>query len=130
MPVAIAEQVPATGDPPGRFGPLYRVHVFCCTNERPATHRRGCCASKGSRALCDYMCRRAMVLGVRRVRINHAGCLNVCEHGPTMVIYPDGIWYRYETEADIEEILGSHVMRGRPVERLMLDIDPSTLHGA
>ncbi len=109
--------------------PLYRVHVFCCTNERPETHRRGCCASKGSRALCDYMCRRAMVLGVRRIRINHAGCLNVCEHGPTMVIYPDGVWYRYETEADVEEILLSHVVRGRLVERLMLDIDPSTVHG-
>ncbi len=75
------------------------------------------------------MCRRAMVLGVRRIRINHAGCLNVCEHGPTMVIYPDGIWYRYETDADIEEILRCHVIGGRQVERLKLEIDPSTLHG-
>ena len=108
---------------------LYRAHVFCCTNQRPATHRRGCCASKGSRALCDYMCRRAMALGVRRVRINHAGCMNICEHGPTMVIYPDGVWYRYASEADIEEILGSHVMRGQRVQRLLLDIDPSTVHG-
>lgn len=108
--------------------PLYRVHVFCCTNERPATHRRGCCSSKGSRALCDYMCRRAMALGLRRIRINHAGCLNVCEHGPTMVIYPDGVWYRYATEADVEEILSQHVLRRQRVMRLLLRLDPASLH--
>jgi len=108
---------------------VYRLHVFCCTNERPSTHRRGCCASKGSRALCDYMCRLGMASGVRRIRINHAGCLNVCEHGPVMVVYPEGVWYKYETELDIEEILRSHVIGGRPVARLQLRIDPTTLHG-
>lgn len=108
---------------------LYRVHVFCCTNQRPESHWRGCCSSKGSRALCDYMCRLGMVLGVRRIRINHAGCMNVCEHGPVMVIYPHGVWYKYETRADIEEILRRHVIGGKRVERLKLDIDPATLHG-
>ena len=109
--------------------PVYRVHVFCCTNQRPDSHWRGCCASKGARQLCDYMCRLGMTLGVKRIRINHAGCMNVCEHGPTMVIYPDGVWYRYETETDIEEILRRHVIAGQRVERLLLDIDPNTLHG-
>ena len=109
--------------------PLYRVHVFCCTNQRPATHWRGCCSSKGSRALCDYMCRLGMTLGARRIRINHAGCMNVCEHGPVMVVYPDAVWYRYETQADVEEIMRVHVLGGRRVERLMVEIDPKTLHG-
>ncbi len=109
--------------------PLYRVHVFCCVNQRPATHWRGCCGSKGSRVLCDYMCRLGMALGVRRIRINHAGCMNVCEHGPMMVIYPDAVWYRYETERDVEEILRVHVIGGRRVERLLVAIDPATLHG-
>ncbi len=68
-------------------------------------------------------------MGVRRIRINHAGCLNVCEHGPAMVIYPEGVWYRYETEADIEEILRRNIIGGQPVERLLLQIDPATLHG-
>jgi (2Fe-2S) ferredoxin len=75
------------------------------------------------------MCRLGMAMGVRRIRINHAGCLNVCEHGPALVIYPDGVWYRYETEADVEEILRRHVVAGQPVERLRLDIDPATVHG-
>ncbi len=75
------------------------------------------------------MCRRAMVLGLRRIRINHAGCMNVCEHGPVMVVYPEGVWYRYETTTDIDDILRSHIVGGVPVERLALSIDPATLHG-
>ncbi|WP_428534514.1 hypothetical protein [Rhodopila sp.] len=46
-----------------------------------------------------------------------------------MVIYPEGVWYRYETEADIEEILRRNIIGGQPVERLLLQIDPATLHG-
>ena len=133
---------PATGQPsaavseePGDLSvqtrnlPLfYDVHVFCCVNERPPKHRRGCCSSKGSRQLCDYMCRRSMALGLQRVRINHAGCLNRCELGPTMVIYPEGVWYSYATEDDIDEILKRHVMRGGRVERLLLRPDQGSRH--
>lgn len=108
---------------------VYRVHVFCCTNERPASHWRGSCGAKRGRQLCDYMCRLAITLGMKRVRINHAGCMNVCEHGPVMVIYPEGVWYRFETEEDVSEILRSHVGAGKPVERLRLSIDPNTIHG-
>jgi (2Fe-2S) ferredoxin len=105
---------------PEHWPPFYDVHVFCCTNERPASHRRGCCAGKGSRQLCDYMCRRSMALGLQRIRINHAGCLNRCELGPTMVIYPLGVWYTYASEDDIDEILRRHVIGGFVVERLLL----------
>lgn len=109
--------------------PVYRVHVFCCVNERPETHWRGSCGGKRSRQLCDFMCRLGMAIGVKRIRINHAGCMNVCEHGPVMVIYPEGVWYKFETEDDVAEILRSHVVAGRPVERLMLSIDPASIHG-
>ncbi len=109
--------------------PLYRMHVFACINQRPETHWRGSCAARGSRQLCDYMCRLGMALGARRIRINHAGCLNVCEHGPVMVVYPEGVWYKFESEADVEEILRSHIIGGTRVERLALAIDPATLHG-
>ena len=109
--------------------PVYRVHVFCCTNERPETHWRGSCGGKRSRQLCDFMCRLAMTLGVKRIWINHAGCMNVCEHGPVMVIYPEGAWYKFETEDDVAEILRSHIVAGRRVERLALSIDPSSIHG-
>ena len=107
---------------------FYEVHVFCCVNERPPKHRRGCCSGKGSRQLCDYMCRRAMALGLDRVRVNHAGCLNRCELGPTMVIYPEGVWYTYRDEKDIDEILRSHVKGGVLIERLLLRPDEGPRH--
>ena len=108
---------------------VYEVHVFCCVNQRPETHRRGCCASKGSERLGNYMCRLGMVKAAqRRIRINLSGCLNMCEYGPVMVIYPEGIWYRYESEADIDEILTTHVIRGERVQRLLLAPDLARMH--
>jgi (2Fe-2S) ferredoxin len=98
----------------------YRRHVFCCINERPEAHERGSCSRRGSIRLRNYMKARAKELGLDGVRINASGCLDRCELGPTMVIYPDGVWYHYETLADVDEILQSHVAGGRPVERLML----------
>ena len=100
---------------------FYDVHVFCCVHERPAGHWRGCCSAKRSRQLCDLMCRIGMATGLKRIRINHAGCFNLCENGPLMVIYPEGVWYRFETEGDVEEILTQHVRLGRRVARLLLD---------
>jgi len=63
---------------------------------------------------------RAKELGLEKVRINASGCLDRCELGPTMVIYPEGIWYRYETRADVDEILQIHLLGNGRVERLML----------
>ncbi len=63
---------------------------------------------------------RAKELGLARVRINVAGCLDRCELGPTMVIYPEGVWYTYRTKADVDEILRAHLIEGGRVERLLL----------
>jgi (2Fe-2S) ferredoxin len=103
-------------DPP----PYFARHVFCCVNERPAGHPRSCCKARGAEPLRDYMKKRAKELGLKRTRINQAGCLDRCELGPTMVIYPEGVWYRYDTPADVDEILERHLVRGERVERLML----------
>jgi (2Fe-2S) ferredoxin len=98
----------------------YRVHVFCCINERPAGHPRGCCKEKGAEKLRNYMKARAKELGLKDVRINASGCLDRCELGPTMVIYPEGVWYSCKTPADIDEVLVNHVQHGGRVPRLML----------
>ncbi len=100
--------------------PYYEAHVFCCVNERPAGHARGCCKSKGAEALRNYMKARAKELGLNNVRINQSGCLDRCELGPTMVIYPEGIWYSYGSIEEAEEILQSHLIGGKRVARLML----------
>ena len=105
-----------TADPPL----FYRCHVFCCTNVRPENQPRGSCARKNSVALRDYMKERAKAMNLGNVRINASGCLDRCELGPSMVIYPEGVWYHYQSEADIDEILTEHVQKGGRVARLML----------
>lgn len=113
----------AANDPPLHF----RAHVFVCCNRRPDGHRRGSCAAKGSEELRDYMKARAKELGLRDVRINMAGCLDRCEFGPTMVIYPEGVWYSPRTRADVDAILQAHLVDGARCRRLMLtekDVPP------
>jgi (2Fe-2S) ferredoxin len=103
-------------DPPA----FYQRHVFFCTNQRPDGHPRGCCKAKDSEKLRNYMKARAKELGLERVRINSSGCLDRCELGPTLVIYPEGVWYKCESMADAERILLEHVQNGNPVSDLML----------
>lgn len=122
LPAAAASAAgAATAEDPPRL--YYRCHVFCCLNERPEGHPRGSCSRRGSIRLRNYMKARAKELGLERVRINEAGCLDRCENGPTMVIYPDGVWYHYETLADVDEILERHVVGGERVDRLLLRPD-------
>jgi (2Fe-2S) ferredoxin len=63
---------------------------------------------------------RAKELGLSTVRVNMAGCLDRCEEGPCMVIYPEGIWYRIESTSDVDAVLEGHVMRGERLSSLML----------
>jgi (2Fe-2S) ferredoxin len=105
--------------------PYYRAHVFVCVNTRPSGHPRGCCAGGGAEKLRDYMKVRAKELGLPETRINAAGCLDRCELGPTLVIYPEGVWYGYRTREDIDEILQTHLVEGGRVERLRLRLDQS-----
>ena len=105
---------------PADPAPYYDAHVFCCTNRRADGHPRGSCAEKGSEALRDYMKSKAKALGLKNVRINNAGCLDRCELGPVIVVYPEEVWYTYVDEKDIDEIIDEHLVHGRPVERLRI----------
>lgn len=101
--------------------PLYfQAHLFVCCNRRPDGHKRGSCAARGSEHLKDYMKARAKEMGLPSIRVNNAGCLDRCEFGPAIVIYPEGVWYKAETREDIDEILATHVRDGGRVQRLML----------
>lgn len=102
--------------------PKFEKHVFICTNQRPEGHPRGSCdPSAGGdlqRAFKVQLAQRGLSA---RIRANKAGCLDQCEHGPTVVVYPEGVWYGHVTLADVEEIVESHLVGNQPVERLMLD---------
>ena len=107
---------------------FYKQHIFMCTNARPAGHPRGSCSARaepagGVEKLRAYAREKARQLGIDSIRWNAAGCLDRCEFGPNMVIYPEGVWYRYESTQDIDEILETHVKNGGRVGRLMLQPD-------
>lgn len=104
------------GDPPQ----FYEEHIFVCTNRRPDGHPKGSCAEKGSEKLRDYMKARAKELGLSHVRVNSAGCLDRCEHGPCLVIYPEGVWYKVNSAADVDAVLMDHVRDGGRVPSAML----------
>jgi (2Fe-2S) ferredoxin len=57
------------------------------------------------------------------VRVNKAGCLDRCAGGPVAVVYPDGVWYTFVDDSDIDDIVESHLKGGKPVQRLMLAPD-------
>jgi (2Fe-2S) ferredoxin len=66
---------------------------------------------------------KAKALGIENIRVNASGCLDRCELGPNMVIYPEGVWYHYDNADDVDEILQKHLIDGGRVERLMLQPD-------
>lgn len=99
----------------------FNKHIFVCNNQRQAEDARGCCSARGSVALLDYLKKRVHESGLKgKVRVNKAGCLDACQYGPTLVIYPDDVWYSPQTQADMEEILTEHIENNRIVERLLI----------
>ena len=64
---------------------------------------------------------KAKSLGIEKVRINASGCLDKCEQGPTVVIYPEGVWYTIRKEADVEDIINEHLLKGKTVKRLLMN---------
>lgn len=98
----------------------YEKHIFVCENKRPADDPRGCCSAKGSIEIKAKMKERVKQLGLKPiVRVNSSGCLDACEFGPSIVVYPEEIWYSHVTIDDVEEIIQSHIINNKPVERLL-----------
>jgi len=102
--------------------PCYQYHVFFCGNQRNNGER--CCEDAGASSMREYAKQRCKALGLHapgKIRINKAGCMGRCEQGPAIAIYPQGIWYTYVDETDIDEIIDEHLLQGHIVERLLID---------
>jgi (2Fe-2S) ferredoxin len=100
----------------------YERHIFFCCNQREGNERPSC-NGKGASAMRDYAKQRVKELGMAgegKLRVNQAGCLDRCEEGPCIVVYPDAVWYTYVDRADIDEIIEQHLKHGRIVERLRI----------
>ena len=101
---------------------FYKHHVFFCLNQRP--NGEACCQDKGAEAAFDHMKARVKKLGLSgegKVRINRSGCLDRCDKGPIMVIYPQAVWYTFVDNDDIDEIIESHLVNNQVVKRLLVD---------
>ncbi len=99
----------------------YSRHVFFCCNQRD--DGSPCCEDHDASSLRNYCKQQVKALGLAgqgKLRINSAGCLDRCAQGPTLVVYPEAVWYRYENRSDIDEIVAEHLVAGRIVERLKL----------
>jgi (2Fe-2S) ferredoxin len=99
----------------------YKHHVFFCCNQR--TDGRACCNDKGATRVREYAKQKTKQLGLAglgKVRINQAGCLDRCEQGPVIVVYPEEVWYTYVDEEDVDEIIQEHLVHGRVVGRLRI----------
>ncbi len=100
--------------------PPFERHIFVCCNQREPGNPRGCCDPDANDRLQKAFKKALAARGLTKHRANRSGCLDQCEHGPTVVVYPDAVWYGGVTEADIDEIIDSHIIGGVPVERLRL----------
>jgi (2Fe-2S) ferredoxin len=99
----------------------FRHHVFVCENLRAEDDPRGSCGRKGSaeirKALKEELKRRGLD---KQIRANASGCLDACAFGPSIVVYPEGVWYGHVSVADVPEIVERHLVGGEPVERLRM----------
>ena len=99
----------------------FEHHIFICTNQREPGSARGCCNPDGTAELHKAFKEAVAKSGLKAtVRANKAGCLNQCEHGPNVVVYPEAVWYAFVTPDDVAEIVESHIVAGVPVQRLRL----------
>lgn len=98
----------------------FRHHIFFCLNQRE--NGEACCADHGAQAAFDHcksLVKAKGLAGPGKVRVNKAGCMDRCQGGPIAVVYPEGVWYTYVDQKDIEEIVESHLQNGKVVERLL-----------
>ncbi len=101
--------------------PNFKHHIFVCENVRPADDPRGCCSAKGSVEIRKKFKEEIKKRGLKGVvRANMSGCLDQCAKGPAIVIYPEGVWYGGVTIDDVDEIIDSHIVGGKTVERLVI----------
>ncbi len=98
-----------------------KKHIFICENQREANHPKGCCADRGGKEL-----KNALKLEITRrnlkkeYRINSAGCLDVCEHGAAMVIYPQNIWYGAVKLGDVSQIVEQSIVGDKIIQKLII----------
>ena len=108
-------------DLPDELPQLYKRHIFACHTQRPPQHPRGSCGAAGAQPLWDRLGKKIEQLGLGTdVGFTASGCLGFCSAGPLMVIYPEGVWYRPQSETDIDLIVERHLQQDQLAEDLVV----------
>jgi (2Fe-2S) ferredoxin len=95
-------------------------HIFICTNQRTGSERKSCGEEHGMQLVTAFKKKLKNMNLPIKVRAQRAGCLDICDYGPTLVIYPEGVFYVGVELNDVDEIIDSHIVKGKIVERLKL----------
>jgi (2Fe-2S) ferredoxin/predicted O-methyltransferase YrrM len=96
----------------------YDYHVYVCNQKKP--EGLPSCSAHGSDKLINLLRAEIMKQGLGdTVQVTTCGSIGLCERGPNMVVYPDGIWYSGVTAKDLPEIVSQHFGSGKVVERLV-----------
>ena len=99
---------------------VFDKHIFICTNERKGEERQSCGEAHGMQLVAEFKKQIKDLKSEIKIRANRSGCLGICDFGPTVVIYPEGIFYVGVQVEDVSEIVQSHLVNNQPVERLVL----------
>ncbi len=101
---------------------IYDKHIFICINQRAKGAERKSCGEAHGMEIVDAFKKKLKERNLTiKVRAQKAGCLDICDFGQTIVVYPEGIFYVGVELNDIDEIIEQHIINNVPVERLILD---------
>ena len=98
----------------------FEKHIFICINQRPPENPKGCCGDRGMALRVAFVQELAKQGLMNKVRANKTGCLDTCSLGPSVVIYPAGIWYKGVTPEDVPEIVEASIKGDGVVSRLQM----------
>ena len=100
--------------------PIFDIHIFVCANQRTGTDKLSCGEAHGLGLVTEFKKQLKNLNVGLKTRANKSGCLGICDLGPTIAIYPEGIFYVGVKNEDVTEIIESHIIGKKPVERLLL----------
>jgi (2Fe-2S) ferredoxin len=100
---------------------IYTKHIFICTNQRPEGAAKPSCGEAHGLALVSEFKKLIKEKGLNvEIRAQKTGCLDLCEFGPALVVYPEGVFYQHVQLSDVAEIVEEHLVGDKVVERLLL----------
>jgi (2Fe-2S) ferredoxin len=95
----------------------FKYHVYACQQEKPGN--APCCSARGSAAVLDTLRKELAAQNLLDiVQVTTCGSIGMCERGPNLVVYPEGVWYAGVKVEDVAELVREHFVHGRAVERL------------